>query len=299
MRPVIKAACIISVFAIFSGINAEPWKIDLNTNVTTAVNSYSDSWVGGEAGSFTWAAQFLGVAEKQFNKTLNDKATLKLQFGQTKVQDKTSKRWAAPQKSSDLIDFEELLRLTMGGWVDPFISARLVSQFRDESDSLLIRYLNPADITEAVGMSRTLVKNQNTDWSIRLGGAARQLVERNKLDPKTGERSNYDVTNDGGAEFTMDLKAANKKNWLAYIGSLRVYEPLVSSKAEELIGTDDENGWRYPHVKWDNSLSVTFAKYLMLNMSLSAFYDRDISKNFRLKEIFSAGFTYIYSNNSK
>jgi len=299
MSSLTKAASIFSVLVIVAGINAEPWKVDLNTNITTAVNSYSDSWVGGEAGSFTWASQFLGVAEKQFSKTLNSKSTLKLQFGQTKVQDKTSKEWATPQKSSDLIDFEELLRFTVGAWADPFISARLVSQFRDESDSLLVRYFNPADITEAVGMSRTLIKNLNIDWSMRLGGAARQLVERHKLDPETGERNNYDITNDGGAEFNIDLKAENAKKWLSYLGSLRVYEALVSSKAEKLEGTDEENDWRYPHVKWENSLSVTFAKYLMLNMSLSAFYDRDISKNFRIKEIFSAGFTYIYSNSSK
>jgi hypothetical protein len=299
MSSLIKATSIFSALVIFAGINAEPWKVDLNTNVTTALNSYSDSWVGGEAGSFTWAAQFLGVAEKQFSKTLNDKLTLKLQFGQTKVQDKESKEWAVPQKSSDLIDLEELLRFTFGGWVDPFISARVVSQFSDESDSLLVRYFNPADITEAVGMSRTLVKNKNVDWSMRLGGAARQLVERHKFDPETGERTNYDITNDGGAEFNIDIKTENTQKWLSYLGSLRVYEALVSSKAEELAGTDEENDWRYPHVKWENSLSITFAKYLMLNMSLSAFYDRDISKNFRLKEIFSAGFTYIYSNSRK
>jgi hypothetical protein len=71
------------VFTLVSVLSAEPWKIDLNANLTTALNSYSDNWTGGEAGSFTWAAQFLGVAERQLSVKLNTKTTLKLQFGQT------------------------------------------------------------------------------------------------------------------------------------------------------------------------------------------------------------------------
>ncbi|NLG18354.1 MAG: hypothetical protein GX556_13560 [Fibrobacter sp.] len=287
--------CSLSLFVLASGLSAEEWKVDINANLTTALNSYSDSWVGGEAGSFTWASQLLGIAEKQINKPLNNKATLKLQFGQTKLQNKTSKTWSAPVKSSDLIDFEELLRFTLGGWVDPFISARVISQFVDGSDTLLTRYFNPVDITEAAGISRTILKSETIDWTTRLGAAARQVIDRKKLDPLTGDRFR-DVTSDGGIEFNMDLKATNKENWLSYIGSLRIYEALISSKAEDLKGTDQENDWRYPHVKFENTLSVTVAKYLMLGFSVSTYYDRDIHVNFRLKETFSAGLTYIYTN---
>ncbi|HUI92553.1 MAG TPA: hypothetical protein VLX68_09935 [Chitinivibrionales bacterium] len=272
----------------------DPWKIDLDLNLTTGVNSYSDNWVGGEAGSFNWGSQFLGIAEKQITAITNTRSTLKLQFGQTAVQNKDTKQWGAPQKSTDLIDFEELFRFTLHAWVDPFISVRGISEFLDGSDTLLTRYVNPWDVTEAVGASRTLQKNDNVEWTTRLGAAVHQLVDRQHLDTATGTRAT-DVTNDGGAEFDMDLRANNREKWVEYLGSLRVYEALLSSKANAAKGTPAENDWRYPHVKWENTLTLTFAKYLMLNMSAYVYYDKDISKDARLKETFAAGVTYVYS----
>jgi hypothetical protein len=288
------ALCAGFVFTLSAGLSADPWKIDANANLATALNTYSDNWTGGEAGSFTWGSLFLGVAEKQLSKKLNTKATLKLQFGQTKVQDKTSKLWSVPQKSSDLIDGEELFRFTLGLWVDPFISARAISQFLDGSDPDFVRYGNPLDITEAAGVSRTLEKSDNIEWSTRLGAASRQFVDRNKLDTITLDRAT-DVTNDGGVEFNMDLKASNAQKWVTLLSSLRIYEALVSSKADEFKGLPNENYWRDPHVKWENSLTLTFAKYLMLNVSAYAYYDKDIDLSVRLKETFSAGLTYIYT----
>jgi hypothetical protein len=271
-----------------AGNTAEPWKIDANANLTTTLNTYSDSWVGGEAGSFTWGSQFLGTAERQLSKVMNTKATLKLQFGQTKIQNKDNKIWSAPEKSTDLIDAEELFRFTLGLWVDPFASVRGISQFLDGSDTGLIRYLNPWDVTEAAGVSRTLRKNDYIDWSTRLGAAARQLIDRDKYDAVSGSRET-DITNDGGFEFNMDLKATSREKWWTLLSALRVYEALVSSKE------DSAGHWRYPHMKWENTLTLAFAKYLMHNMSAYAYYDRDISYKVRLKETFSAGLTYIYS----
>ena len=174
------------LLASITCLMAEPWKLDINTNLTTTLNTYTDSWIGGEAGSFTWGSQFLGIAEKMASKTLNTKTTLKLQFGQTSTQDKTTKSWSSLEKSSDLIDCEELLRLMYGTLVNPFASVRIISGFVDGRDTLLTRYFNPLEITEALGASRTLHKSQNIDWSTRLGVAARQLVNRQHLDPAIG-----------------------------------------------------------------------------------------------------------------
>lgn len=294
-----KIAAILSSFGIIAfavcGFSAEPWKIDINSNITTALNSYTDNWTGGEAGSFTWGSQFLGMAERQLSTKLNTKATLKLQFGQTKVQDKTNKRWSVPQKSSDLIDGEELLRFTLGAFIDPFLSVRAISQFLDGSDTALIRYGNPLDITEALGVSRTLRKNATMEWSTRLGGAARQLIDRQHLDDTANNKRKTDITNDGGVEFNMDLKTENTKKSVSLLSSFKLYEALVSSKADEFKGTNKENDWRYPHLKWENTLSLTFAKYLMLNLSAYLYYDKDLSDDVRLKETLAAGLTYMYS----
>jgi hypothetical protein len=281
------------MFTLAAGTFAEPWKIDLNANLTTAVNSYSNNWTGGEAGSFNWASQFLGTAERQLTLKLNTKTTLKMQFGQTASQDKTTKFWSVPQKSSDLIDGEELFRFTLGAWVDPFISVRGITQFLDGRDPAVAHYINPFDLTEAAGVSRTLEKSETVEWATRLGAAARQLIDR--YHPDTNGVVKNDVTSDGGVEFNMDLKAANKEKWVTLLSSLRLYEALISSKAEEQKGTSAENNWRYPHMKWENTLTLTFAKYLMLNVSAYAYFDKDIANDIRLKETFSAGLTYVYS----
>jgi hypothetical protein len=286
------------IFVAAAAVRAEPWKLDLSTNLTTALNSYSDNWVGGEAGSFNWATQFLGVAERQMTEKTSTKTTLKLQFGQTVQQDKKTNDWSVPQKSTDLIDGEELFRLTLGAWVDPFVSIRGISEFLDKSDTLLVRYFNPLELTEAIGVSRTLTKSETVEWSSRLGLADRQLIDRHKLDTATGVRKN-DVTNDGGFELDMDLKAANAAKWISYLGSLRLYEALFSSKANTFKGTSQANDWRQPHLKWENTLTLTFAKYLMLNISAYAYYDKDIASSLRLKETLAAGLTYIYSNSKK
>lgn len=288
-------ACVVFVFT--GNGTAEPWKVEVNANTTTAVNSYSDNWTGGEAGSFNWASQFTGIAERQFSPKLNNKATLKLQFGQTEIQDKKSKTWDIPQKSSDLIDAEELFRFTLGAWADPYASLHAISQFLDGSDSLFQRYVNPVDMTESVGASRTLKKTDLTDWSTRLGLAVRQYIDRDKLDVLTGNRST-DVTNDGGFELNMDYKVSNAAKWTTFASTLRIYEAVISSKSDEFTG-DKENDWRNPHVKWENTLSLTVAKYLMLNLSAFAYYDKDLDTNVRLKETFSAGLTYSYSNTKK
>jgi hypothetical protein len=284
-------ACL--TFFIATGAGAEPWKIDLNANLTTALNSYSNNWTGGEAGSFTWASQFLGVAERQITLKLNTKTTLKMQFGQTASQDKTTKFWSVPQKSSDLIDGEELFRFTLGTWVDPFISVRAITQFLDGRNPAVAHYINPFDLTEAAGVSRTLEKSETVEWATRLGAAARQQIDR--YHPDTTGAVKNDVTSDGGVEFNMDLKAANKEKWVTLLSSLRLYEALVSSKAAEEKGTSTENNWRYPHMRWENTLTLTFAKYLMLNVSAYAYFDKDIANDIRLKETFSAGLTYVYS----
>ena len=97
----------------------------------------------------------------------------------------------------------------------------------------------------------------------------------------------------------MDLKAMNSGKWMTLLSSLRLYEALISSKADELKGTSQEDDWRYPHMKWDNSLSLSVSKYLMINITAYALFDRDINNDVRLKETFSAGLTYIYSSAKK
>ena len=112
---------IIGVLLCVTGVSAEPWKLEADVNLTLTQNNYSDNWVGGEAGSISWAFNSNWLAERQLNAKINSKSTLKLLFGQTHSQDVETKNWAKPVKSTDLIDFESVFRFTLETFVDPYI----------------------------------------------------------------------------------------------------------------------------------------------------------------------------------
>jgi len=69
-----------AVAAPFSATPA-PWLIDIDANITLTQNAYSDSWIGSEKGSLSWASKLNFVAERQFAPIFNQRNTLKLAFG--------------------------------------------------------------------------------------------------------------------------------------------------------------------------------------------------------------------------
>jgi hypothetical protein len=262
-------------------------------------------------GTISWAVNVNGIAEKQFTPKLYNKNTLKLAFGQAWLQDKETKDWSSPQKSTDLVDFESVFRLTFGGFVDPYIAAHLVSQFADKSDkkSGHTWYVNPLDITESFGAAKDLVKNEPTILTTRLGAAARQLINRNHFDEVTAAYAT-EVTNDGGFEWVTDLKTANKQNWLGFVSSLKVYEAIFSSKEKEFKDAynaaktqlemdrikERETYWRYPDVSWENILTLNVTKYVMINFYTQLLYDRELDRDLRFKQTLSVGLTYNYAS---
>ena len=74
---------------------------------------------------------------------------------------------------------------------------------------------------------------------------------------------------------------------------MRVYDAMVSSKSNEFTG-DSANYWRYPHIQSDNTLTLTFVKYLIINFSPNLLFEKEIDDKARIKEVFAAGLTYIY-----
>lgn len=278
--------------AAFSQVG--PWKLTMNTNLLVSLNTYSDNWTGGESGAFSWAAKLDAEAAKQISDKLNTRNTMKLAFGQTKMQDTETKDWGAFAKSTDKIELETFWRLTLGALIDPFLSVRLESQFFDISDATNERYMNPLNLTETMGASSQLAKNNTIDWIARLGLGGRQLIDRDALQAD----STYETerNSDAGAEFVTDLKVTNTAKWLIYTSSLRVYEALVSTKDEETVGTDSEGDWRFPDITWQNNLVLNITKYVMLNFYVEALYDKEIDTDVRLKQTMSLGLTYTATN---
>jgi hypothetical protein len=251
------------------------WKISIQASAMTALNTYSDSWEGGEAGSINWTLNFDGSAEKQLSDRLHIANTAKLAFGETHTQDKETDRWLAPAKTTDQIDLESVFKLTFGWFVDPYVGARLESRFWDVPEDTLPsgsmeedRYLNPLLLTESFGATRDFIDNDPTKLQMRLGGAARQDIER--LTDTTI------VANDAGLELITSFKTATREDWITFTSLLKVFTALASTKEDETRGTPREDEWRYPDVDWENTLTINITTYIMAGITHQLLYDKEV-----------------------
>lgn len=268
----------------------EGWQRYMDLSLTMTQNSYSDNWAGGEAGNVSWVANANSGFERRISEKLNSKTTIKLSFGQTHSQDKETKEWAKPEKSTDLIDIETLARFTLKTLVDPYLALRFESQFLDASYPQLKRYVNPKKITESGGISRQFYKTEKDEVLSRLGLALRQIITEDIVDTTFGE-TEINSTNDGGIESVTDVKLTLSDK-ISYTSKLSLYRALFYSKSDELKGTPQEDDWKEVDINWENGVSVSVAKYVTVSLYTQLLYDKQVSKKGRFKETLSLGLTY-------
>jgi hypothetical protein len=266
---------------------AEPWNVIMNANLTATQNAYSRNWAGTEKGLFSWTLGTDFLAEKQLNPRLNTKNTAKLALGYTMTQLNDS-TWGKPEKTTDLLDLESVLRFTLGIWVDPFASVRMESQFIDAGDTTLTRWVNPMTLTEGFGVARVFVKKPKSELVSKIGGAFKQTINRDVLiapllDPPL-RHTVFD--NYGGLLFTTDYNTPLLGERVNYITKFTVFQALLHS------GADTTNRWKYPDLSWEHTFSASIAKYLMVNLYGQLLYDREIRKGLRFKETLALGLTY-------
>ena len=292
-----------TVMGVVSPSSGEGWGIGVDASLMATQNAYSDNWSGGEAGSASWTFGSNLHAEKQLNPQFHHKNTLRLSFGQTYNQDRETNDWSEPVKSTDLIDFETVIRMTLGALVDPFVAGRAETQWLDDSDPSKDRYVNPVKFTESLGVARTFMKEETHEWSGRLGLGLRQRIDRDALvrgdDPTPGlppdlgvVRRETQTSNDGGIEFVTDFKANVAEERITYVSKVTVFQALYYSEAEEVKGLPSEDYWKSPDVNWENTLTAGIAKYLMVNLYIQLLYDKEIDLGARFKQTLSLGLTY-------
>ena len=268
-----------------------PWEKTLDLSLNATQSSYSDSWVGGEAGSIAWTLNANGVFAKQISPLLNLKNTVKLAFGQTHIQDKDSKNWAKPTKSTDKIDLEALGLFTIQSYIQPYTAFRFESQFLDASDTLQRkRYINPILLTESAGLARQILKKEKDEILTRLGFAFKQNINKVYLDTVATD-TKAETSTDGGLESVTDVKLVLSDK-LAYVGKLTAYKALFFSEEDKFRGTEAEDYWTATDVNWENSLTASISKYVQVVFYTQLMYDKQISLKGRLKQTLSLGLTY-------
>jgi hypothetical protein len=273
-----------------AGLSADPWEKSFDLGLNLTQNSYSDSWTGGEAGNLTWVAKADGVFQKQMSPKFNFKSTLKFAFGQTHTQNNESKKWAKPVKSTDKIDIENLGRITLDSYVDPYIAFRFESQFLDASVDSIKRYFNPILLTESAGISRMLYSQEKNELLSRLGFALKQHITSEIVDTAAAEKD-WETATDGGIESVTDMTYVLSEQ-LKYVGKLSLYKALFFSKKDDYAGTPEEDYWKAVDVNFENTISASVAKYIEVSLYIQLLYDKQIDKRGRLKETLAMGVTY-------
>jgi hypothetical protein len=282
-----------AAFSIASGaaVHADPWNTSVDANLTMTQNAYSDNWAGGEAGSLSWTFNSNSLFERQLNPKVNTRNTLKLFYGQTHSQNRETKHWAAPVTSTDRIDFETVLRFTLGKFVDPYASARIETQFRDERDAANKRLINPVLFTESFGVAKQLTKSGKREWIVRLGGAFRHRLDRDVLDPVSGSKKT-ETANDGGMLFVSDFVTPLADTTMMFTSKLSVYEAFYYSESKKLEGLYNMDYWKSPDVNWENAFTASINKYLMVSLYVQLLYDKEVDLAGRFKQNLSLGITY-------
>jgi len=275
---------------LIGAVQAEPWSRSFDTDFTLTQNSYSDSWAGGEAGSISWVWNANGLFKKALSAKFTFRNTSKLSFGQTHIQDKSTKKWASPDKSTDLIDIENLGLFTLNAYVDPFVGVRFESQFLDASVPGLNRYLSPLKITESAGIAREFLKAEKNELLSRLGFAFRQILTQQVTDTLMKEYETK-TTNDGGIESVTDLKLTMAQN-LNFTSKLSLYKALFFSQANDVKGTPRENYWKAIDINWENRVSASVVKYMTVSLYMQLLYDKEINLKGRFKQTLALGLTY-------
>ncbi|MEE8577560.1 MAG: DUF3078 domain-containing protein, partial [candidate division Zixibacteria bacterium] len=252
--------------------------------------SYSSSWSGGEAGSFNWQSNLNGIFEKQFSPLFSYKGTLRLSFGQTHTQDAESGKWNRPQKSTDLIDWENVGRFTLNQFADPYLAFRLETQFYDGSNALKKLYLSPMRLTESAGLSRQFYKEKEDHLTARLGIGLRQTLKTVISDPITLATVDSTLV-DGGIESVTDAVISIHKN-LRYTGKLTLFRALFFSESSQTEGTEFESNWKAIDLNFENALAVSVSRLFTVNLYVQLIYDKEVIDKGRFKETLAIGLTY-------
>lgn len=261
---------------------AENWKIEADATLNLSQNAYSDNWAGNENGSATWTMNANLLAEKQLTPKLHNKNTLKLAFGQTHNQyigDDGEKHWYKPDKSTDLVDFESLLRFTLGSFVDPFAGFRLETQFLDQTMPDESKIFNPMTLTESFGVAKIVIKTDTQELSTRLGAAFKQYLN---------SYEDIENTNDGGAEFVTDYRNTFNNGLMTFTSKLNLYKAVFYSESDN----DVDDNWKAVDMTWENILSANIFKMISLNLYTQILYDKQIIDEIRFKETLGLGVTY-------
>jgi hypothetical protein len=261
------------------------WYPKLDFGLVLAQSAYSDNWNGGEQGQIAWNFILNSTLTRRFSPKFNWANNLKLAFGHTHNQtwendDASSgvRVWDRPEKTTDLIDFESLLRVTMGRWVDPYVAARVLTQFLDNSDpDGRDVWVSPMTLFGSVGIAREFYRTEDELFLSRLGAAVRQNTRQfYPFAADVSDEKRTESSHDAGVEWVTDYKIKFLENKVLWTSKLTVYKPFEYSFRGDLEDTAPELS-DYPNavdVNWENIFTGEIVSWLQVNLYVMFIYDK-------------------------
>jgi len=267
----------------------EGWKKSLVFDLTATQASYSESWDGGEAGTFSWQSNLVGSAESHLSETFHYRTNLKLSFGQSHQQNDNGD-WLRPQKTTDLIDWENVGNFTLHQFVDPYVAFRLESRFYDGRIPEKKLWFSPLKLTESAGGLRHFYEKDDDFITSRLGLALRQIFKTNIAD--TAALTTVDSTfNDGGIESVTDVSFGVHEK-IRWTSKLTLFKAFFFDGSDETDGTEFEGDWKAIDVDWENIVAAQVTKVVAVVLYTQVLYDKQVIDKGRWKQTLAFGITY-------
>ena len=94
----------------------------------------------------------------------------------------------------------------MGVFVEPYVSFRIESQFRDQSDATKNRMFNPMTFTESACIAKVFIQEEKRELSTRLGFGFRQHTDRDMLIDPVNDVRETQSSNDSGILSVTNFK---------------------------------------------------------------------------------------------
>ncbi len=266
------------------------WRANLSFGLDANQLSFNSNWRGGGKASFTWKIHTTNelTYQRKFYRWTN---RLVCSFGQISVQEQ--RHWKAPEKSSDILDYDTTIKFTVDRFIDPYVGMSLSTQFKagydPKTEELVSRFANPLQLSQSAGLAHNIAKQPRLQITTRLGGSAKALMVSDRRLRKrwTGDESRG-MKIDGGIEWLTEIKSEIKTG-IHWNARLKLFQAFVSSIARE---KDPHKNWRYTDVYWEQNFSVKISQYIAFNVLTKFIYDRDTSKAGQFLENASLGISY-------
>jgi len=269
----------LTVSATLSVALAAGWEQKAGFELLFNQGYYSANWQGSEQTSGALTTSVTHQAARRLSRTLRLEHDLGLAFGQqVRQRDSAAGGGWEISKSEDRIRLDEVLRFTLGAWIDPLFGVQLKSQFTDTRDTNTL-FINPLQLIETFGAGRKFYDDLTRALSTEIGAAARQEWDA---------RESLAFTADAGLSWNSLFKTIVFTPNAGYVTRLTVYKPFVVLSGAAGI---------WPQVDWDHELSARFNKALSGKVYVQILFDEKVHERPRLKQTLGMGLSLAWPSN--